>query len=243
MPLPKATRNNVLWLALIFIHPIWLVTRLSASIPDGAEAYLLELVLCALLLTRLGAFPSPDARPWAPRTLRTTLAGLHFTVEPHQRARWIFQNALIVTFVSAAGMMMSSGVSAYLDPETYSDPEQAMPAGVHQVWVLLGTGLTQGFLVGVVVSGWLIRLRSVPVSLEGRLLKVGKATLPLSGRATCTLGGGSLTVRDEAGTIEVPGPPSWLLWLAQQIEAVEPAGDEADVPDAIRQVTRSRATE
>jgi len=243
MDLPSATRHNLLILALIAVHPIWLVVRLSASLPDDEVAYLFDLLLCAVLASLMRAPAPSTALSAAPPTLQTTLSGVRFVVPAQLQEAWIVRQALLATIVSAVGMMVAATVGATLDPDSYSDLYWNVPAGVYQVGVGLWTVACQSFLLGLVVMPRRLRKRPVEVRLEGRLLRVDDATLPLSGSATTQLSDGVLVVTDGAGSLEVPGPESWLRWLAEQIEAIEPAGDDADVPEAMRQVLRARATE
>ncbi|MCB9687900.1 MAG: hypothetical protein H6735_22860 [Alphaproteobacteria bacterium] len=240
----------MLLLAVIFLHPLWLAVR-----PFGDElglagkvnhvvlpwielAWFVDLMLTAWLIDWLRPFPDP----WRPvRKPLQTPSHTGFEAKLDPRGSWSGRAlaAVIGTLTSTAGMTLWILLATWLDRESYHGMFDHLPVWLYVGLSAIGTAVLQGAPSTLGMVRELFRRPTSTVTLDGRVLRHGKRSLVLTGRTEMTLTGDELVLTDEGSSLTVAGDPAHLRWIGARVAEIEPRGDEADVPAALRKVAET----
>jgi hypothetical protein len=229
--------RHVLALAFTALHPIEVVVGWSYG-TAALGALLMAAAARALRFTPPRIVPIPSAPldlELQPAGFRATLRGPHHLHLPSM-LRLLVNTALTTTFV-----YRWVGANPYWAEQLLHDPgfllqslfrwESVVDAFV-SAGVFTGLAMAGAFALHLALAG---QRPAVPVRLEGRRLWLGSAEILLDGTEEPVVTRTTIQVQDV--TVGVSGPE--VLWLAEQIRAVEPIGTEADVPAALQGLGRT----
>jgi hypothetical protein len=196
-------------------------------------------VLTAVLALRGPRRARPHSEP--PDTLTWTAHGFS-TVLPSAPPPYR-RNPLLVGLLLLAGYTAVHAVAIgvlYPSPSLYA---QGLPTYVGQQVVHAALVLV-GVLLALFAHGRSQRLARRKVRLEGTLLTVGDTRIPLGGELDCALDERRqrLRVRTTQAAVDIPGQPSELRWLTEQLHAASrpDPDDPDDVPEPMRRLRRAQ---
>ena len=237
---------------LVALHPLWLLGRALPGalfraelqpgvffvLPVGEVAYAVDLFVGAALLALLPGRNPAHTTSRKPFGVEQTMSGFSVVLRGTRSIQDDLLNAVLGLLASTVGFGLTFTIAVAMRPELYPVEH------IHPVlFVIVGTVLhlsAQLFtLAPVTAVRMFLGRRSLPVTLAGRVLRVGAGQLTLTGTTRIDHAPGALLLADGGDRLTIRGPGESLAWIAEHLARIEPRGDEDAVPQAIDAVRRA----